>query len=144
MSIQTKTLGVRPHSARTRIAFNVDDLRKQDRSHVYVLNNTVNTSKKKQVSAVAITVTLPNGGPRLVQIPDTFVPVDLSMQITKEELVKSPDFLTIVNRQMIKILPDDEAESLLDDEDAQIEQQRITDRMNGLHLQEEFAAEQQE
>ena len=110
----------------------IDDLRAAKDSTVYVMNHTVLVSRRKESSIISITVHLPNGGPKLLIVPSTWIPVDLAMQITKTVLLESSEFLGVVNRRMVKILSKAEAEKILDDDEAQIEHLKVIDRLNNV------------
>ena len=62
-----------------------------------------------------------------VQVPVTFVPVDLSMFATKEDVLRNPNFRRLIARNFLHIVTSESAEEFLADPSATKEHNRIFD-----------------
>lgn len=109
--------------------------------HVFVINKTTGHEKGQ----VLITVSKINGqGNDTVIVPNTFIPVPLSEQVSKTQLLASSDFRSAVNRGSLQIVDTDGAEKILETRAAQRELARIRKqqesfRQNVVDLDEVYA-----
>lgn len=98
------------------------DVQKDDNPSVYVLNK----SKGPEKGQIIIAVAKENGnGEDLLIIPRTFIPVDITAQISKEQLIKSTEFRKALNTRQLVIINPEDAQIILDTKEAQTEAERI-------------------
>lgn len=103
----------------------LETLRRQvNDGRVYVINAS-DLEGKRAKGAVNIGVTMRNGETRNVVVPSTWIPIDLSQQMPREELLQSPSFLTNVMRRVILLVDLNTAEEMLSDSANADEQSRI-------------------
>lgn len=99
----------------------VNQAEKADSSQLFVLNKS---NPRGNVNFVVVD----NGQQKIsVQVPVTFVPIDLSVFATKEDVLRNPNFRRLVARGFLHIVSTDSAEEFLQDERAQKEHNRIFD-----------------
>lgn len=110
----------------------IEKLRRDATGEVWVLNNTARLPNM-QAGLAVISVTMNNGDPRIVRIPNTYIPVDVSQQLPKSMLIDSPDFLNAVMRRALLLIdPASAAEYFAQDIDgSQAELDRITQDLMG-------------
>jgi len=94
---------------------------KSDTSHLYVLN------KSNPRGNVNFVVTDTGQQKISVQVPVTFIPLDLTTFATKEDVLRSPYFRRLLARGFLHIITEDSAEEFLQDPRAQKEHNRIFD-----------------
>ena len=102
----------------------IADVEKSDRGPVYVLNNL----KGRHKGQLLLSIPKRNGnGSTLVRVPDTFVPIDLTAQVPRTDLLESSEFRSSASemKRHIRILNPEYAEALLATSDARAEQTRI-------------------
>lgn len=92
-------------------------------SSLWVLNNS--GAQGRQKGKINITIPEGNGQVHTIIVPVTFIPVDVTTQATKNAVLQNPQFRRLVQGKMLHILSDEHAESLLQNPDAQKEQQRL-------------------
>jgi hypothetical protein len=104
----------------------IAELEKQPRGQVYVLNSTRGAIKGQ----LLINIPKQNGnGSTLIRIPDTFIPLDLTSQVTRRDLLESSEFRNTVTKGLLKLLNPVYAEALLETRDAKAELKRIQNEM---------------
>ena len=111
------------------MAYTIGQLMKSDSEDVYVLNNTIKTSKHKRPTHVAFEVFWGNQA-RSVSVLDSWIPQNLAMQAPKSVIVESPSFRQALSRGHIVLVEPKEADKILGDPDAKIEEQRLTNKQN--------------
>lgn len=74
-----------------------------------------------------VNISMPDGlgGTTVMEIPITWIPVDLTTQATKENLLKSPVFRRLVTSGSIGLIDEEQAEQIMDNGDARKEATRI-------------------
>jgi hypothetical protein len=101
----------------------IRDLENAKSSSLWVLNNS--GGNKKMMGIINISVREGNGQLNTVRIPVTSIPVDLSIQATKDAILSNPQFRRVIMGKMLIAISDEQAESLLDNDQAREEQQRL-------------------
>lgn len=102
----------------------ISDLEKSNTGPVWVTN----TTKGAERSIIVLAVPKANGpGVDSVKVPVTFLPVDLTGQVPKRQLLASSDFRRAVTSGYLKLVEADEAEKTLEQPGAQNELRRIQD-----------------
>lgn len=100
---------------------NVAQAEKADSSQIFVLNKS---NPRGNVNFVVVD----SGQQKIsVQVPVTFIPVDLSTFATKQDVLRNPNFRRLVARGFIHIISSDSAEKFLEDPRAEREYNRIFD-----------------
>lgn len=93
-----------------------------EKGSVYVIN----TSPRGSRGDVLFSAPKKNGnGSDVVRITKTWIPQDLTDQVTKAQLLESSEFRKTVRKGLIKLVTADYAELILTQSDAQEEAQRI-------------------
>jgi hypothetical protein len=74
-----------------------------------------------------LNVSMPDGlgGTVVMVIPITWIPIDLTTQATKENLLKSPVFRRLVTNGSIGLIDEEQAEDIMSDSEAQKEAKRV-------------------
>ena len=74
-----------------------------------------------------LNITMPDGlgGNTIIVIPVTWIPMDLTTQATRDSLVKSPIVRRLVTKGAIGIIDEDQAELIMEAEDAKEEADRV-------------------
>lgn len=99
----------------------VNQAEKADSSQIFVLNKS---NPRGNVNFVVVD----NAQQKIsVQVPVTFVPVDLSVFSTKEDVLRNPNFRRLIARGFLHIISTESAEEFLKDERAAKEHNRIFD-----------------
>lgn len=106
----------------------VNDLRKKDSPHVWVVN-TSDLGGNKRGGTVNIPVTS-NNQVINVLVYNTWIPQDLSTTVPKKDLVDNPNFMRAVQRRFITIVDDEFAEREMEKEENQEEYDRIIAEVN--------------
>lgn len=97
-------------------------LEQNEKGPVYVINNT----EDKLEGNVVVNVPKRNGnGYDLIRIPKTFIPIDLTMQAARDQLLSASEFRKTVAKGLIRLVTPEYAALLLRSEDAKQEQQRL-------------------
>lgn len=98
------------------------DIQRDDNPNVYVLNK----SKGPEKGQIIVSVSKENGsGEDLLIIPRTYIPVEITAQISKEQLIRSTEFRKALNTRQLVIINPDDAQAILNTKEAQIEAERI-------------------
>lgn len=99
----------------------VSQSEKDQGSQLYVLNKS---NPRGNVNFVVVD----NAQQKIsVQVPVTFIPVDLSVFGTKDDILRNPNFRRLIARGFLHIISTESAEEFLQDERAQKEHNRIFD-----------------
>lgn len=108
---------------------NFTDLMKDESEDLYVKNNT-GRSKTIEAGSLACNVNT-EMGMRAIQIPLTWVPINLAQQAERKSVLKSPDFRLMVSRGWVIIVPAEDAESMLSTREGMIESERANLILSG-------------
>lgn len=104
----------------------IEELEKRNTGPVYVINAT----QKELAGNLLITIQkLTGNGSDLVRIPQTFVPIDLAMQVSKRQLLASSEFRSSINKGFLKLPSAEYAKMLLESETGKEESRRIQNEM---------------
>lgn len=114
--------GVSGHTGKGRIR--LADLINEEGTSVYVKTNAT------KLMGTPTHVILPHkssqsGDVSSIEIPMTFVPVDLAMYAPKEELIRNPELMRLLNNGVLDLIPSDTAEAMLDTPEAAVEIDRL-------------------
>lgn len=102
----------------------VSQAEKSDSSQIFVLNKS---NPRGNVNFVVVDA----GQQKIsVQVPVTFIPVDLSTFATKQDVLRNPNFRRLVAKGFVHIISTDSAEKFLEDPRALKEHNRIFDVLN--------------
>lgn len=97
--------------------------------HMFVYNNSYGYAKKdKELCAVVI----PVGDSFTCKIPATKLPVDLTEQVPFDKLIESSHIRQYLQKQLLKICPEDEALKKLNTQEAEIEMKKLRETMPDL------------
>lgn len=100
------------------------DLLEENSNSVYVVSNASKITKK--VTHVLIPHKSSQSGDTFtIEIPNTFIPIDLASFAPKEELIKNPTLMSNINSGILTLLSTDAAHKLLDSPDARRETERL-------------------
>lgn len=108
---------------------NFTDLMKDESEDLYVKNNT-GRSKTIEAGSLACNVNT-EMGMRAIQIPLTWVPINLAQQAERKSILRSPDFRLMVSRGWVIIVPTEDAESMLSTREGMIESERANLILSG-------------
>lgn len=90
---------------------------------VWVMNTAEKTGDAAQI---LISVPKVNGtGVDIVRIPRTFIPIDLTQQVPRQQLLNSAEFRKTLQKQLINLASDPYAKAILSTPDGKAEQRRI-------------------
>lgn len=105
----------------------ISDLERTSKGSVFVINNL----KQEVRGNIVIPVARKNGnGQDVVRVPPTFIPIDLTMQVSKSQLMESTEFRkTIANRLLLLVTPE-YAETILDTPEGQEESRQVAASMS--------------
>lgn len=101
----------------------------------------VNVGKPRGM--VAFNLTDDVGSPVAVVVPATFIPIDLTEQVTRESLLRSTQFRRLLSRDFLAIVREDSAEEYLQSSLAKTEIKRLR-KLNIASIGESSADEQEE
>ena len=100
----------------------IEELEQHEKGPVWVLNNTRDNLEGK----VVVSIPKKNGnGADVVRIPRSFIPFDLTLQVSRSQLMDSSDFRQTIGKRMLKLVTPEYAEVLLSTEEAKEELQRV-------------------
>jgi hypothetical protein len=105
----------------------IEALEAKNTGPVYVLNATSGELKGNLLITIQ---KLTGNGSDLVRVPQTFVPIDLAMQVSKRQLLASSEFRQTINKGMLKLPSPEYAKMLLESETGKEEWRRIQNEMN--------------
>ena len=121
-----------PTSRRPRYTLN--SVRDWDDNSLYVLNHSSKIMKKP--THLMLSHTSPDSGDtRPIEVPMTFIPIDLTEFAPKEELLRNSDLLRAIRSGLLELVPPDEAQKQLDAPHAVAEYDRLqSDRLRRLSV----------
>jgi hypothetical protein len=106
------------------------DIEKQSVRRIWAVNKT----SAKERRQLIFTVQKNNGaGNDIVFIPSTWIPIDLTGQIPKKHLLASSDFRKAISNGIIEILSEPEAASVLKQDGASVEKERISTQLMNIN-----------
>lgn len=103
---------------------------------LYVVNTSDNNQRinDKPIKAeISFPVKSANGQTTNIRIPSTWIPIDLSLQTTKEDLVKSPDLRRLITRGNLELIREEEALAILNKKEAKLEVSRLR-KMDNINI----------
>lgn len=104
----------------------LEELEKEDKGPVYVMNATTGDLQGQ----ILINVPKKNGnGSDIARIPKTFIPVELSAQVPRSQLLEASEFRKTVSNKLIKLVTREYALLLLGSEEGREEKRRIDNDM---------------
>jgi hypothetical protein len=89
---------------------------------IYVLNNTKGVERGNVVFTVPKSIGM---GLDNVLIPATFIPIDLQDQVSKKQLLESSEFRRSLSTRRLRLITNEYATSLLNEEGAEEERDRL-------------------
>lgn len=105
----------------------MQELENKTKGSLYVINNTGNV-ERLGVSGVLI-IAIPrlsgNGNPIIMRVPQTWLPIDLTLQVPYNHLISTSEFRNAVMQGYIIPISDEYAEYLLSKKGAQQERERL-------------------
>jgi hypothetical protein len=115
-------------SSKIRKSMTVADLEDSgEKGSVWVLN----TMTGDMQGQLLINVPKKHGnGQDLVRIPRTFIPMDLTDQVSKGQLLESSEFRKTVTGGLLKLITPDYANLVLSSDEGREEKRRVTNEMN--------------
>jgi hypothetical protein len=108
----------------------INDIAAQDDPHVYVLNQAVRITKTATHVLIPYTSEQTHDA-RCIELEMTFIPIDLSNYVPKEELMKNPELRRAWNNYSIDFVLTEEAKKILNTDAALVEM----DRLDGVRRQ---------
>jgi hypothetical protein len=110
-----------------------DAIRDKKSVSFYVVNtsdNVYENNGRPIKGDVSCPIVSDNGQTTNIRVPNTWIPIDLSLQVTKEDLVKSPRIRSMLQAGILKLLSEEEALEILDTPLAKAEVKRINKDQN--------------
>ncbi len=98
------------------------DLEKASLRRIWAVNKTSKNERRQLIFTVAKNS---GQGQDVIFLPSTWIPIDLTGQITKKNLLDSSDFRKAVSAGIITILTEEEAATINAEEGASLERERI-------------------
>jgi hypothetical protein len=100
----------------------IEELEQSEKGPVWVLNNTRDALEGK----VVVSIAKKNGnGSDVIRIPRSFIPFDLTLQVTRSQLLDSSDFRQTIGKKFLRLITPEYAAVLLSTEEAKEEQVRL-------------------
>lgn len=106
----------------------ISDLEKTKGGPVWAINKTRGASR----SLLVLSVPKPQGGSDSVKIPVTYLPVDLTGQVPKGQLMASSDFRRAVTSGYLELIDEASANKILEGPGAAEELRRLREEDNSL------------
>jgi hypothetical protein len=105
----------------------LEELEKKTRGPVYVMNNL----KQEMRANIVVPIARKNGnGYDVVRIPPTFIPVDLTHQVSKTQLMDSTEFRRTVQQRLVRLISPEYAAAILETEMGRKESAAVMDAMS--------------
>ena len=108
-----------------KVNLTISEALRIDDTQLFVLNTSSRVMPDKKRTDVLVDV-MSGGEPSLVIVKDTWLPIDVTENVPREDALKSPVFRKAVQRGMLQIISTEEAEKMLATEDAIDERQRLS------------------
>lgn len=109
-------------NSKIRKYISLSELEQEEKGQVYVLNSSTGDLHGQ----ILMSVPKKNGnGSDLVRVPKTFIPIDLTAQVTRSQLMESSEFRKTVTNGLLKPVTREYAEVLLSTEEGREERRRI-------------------
>ena len=102
----------------------LDNLKPKDA--LYVINRTESVGDQGKLGSLNFAVTDSKDVVHGVQIPATYLPIDLSMQLRVNHLRNSQQFRELLSKGLLEIVDTDKAEAMLSSPSAQAEISRLS------------------
>jgi hypothetical protein len=119
----------------------LEDLEKSSKGPVYVINATSGELAAK----VLFNVPKVNGnGSDLIRVPRSFAPIDLAMQVPRNQLLQAAEFRQTLMKGLLRICNPEYAKMILNSEDGKEEARRVQNEMNAARQVVENAVLQDE
>lgn len=99
----------------------ISDLEKTPTGPVWALNSTSGTNR----SIISMTIPRDQGGADTVKMPVTWLPVDLTGQVSKRQLLKGSEFRRAVTTGYIRLISEEEAMKAFQQAGAKEEMERL-------------------
>lgn len=74
----------------------------------------------------------------VVQVPVTWIPIDITTQATKSAILSSPAFRRMIGAGMLRLVSEDDAMIVMEQADAQTEAQRLYNRASDLNVDAQY------
>lgn len=105
----------------------LEELEAQEKGPVWVLNNTRDALEGK----VIVSIPKKNGnGADILRVPRTFLPIELTQQVPRSQLLESAEFRKTIGQKLLKLVTSEYAAVLLSTEEAKDESERIRNEDN--------------
>lgn len=104
----------------------------EDKSPCLYVLNTSDINGQYMKGDVNISVVTSRGQTLNIVVPSTWIPIDMSEYLPKDELLKDPMFLRMIRSKRITLISENDAIEILNQPDAVIEKNRITMQTNGI------------
>lgn len=102
------------------------ELEKDDKGPVFVMNASTGDLQGQ----ILINVPKKNGnGSDIVRIPKTYIPIDLTAQVPRGQLMEASEFRKTVTNKLVKVVTPEYAQLLLSSEEGKEEKRRIENEM---------------
>lgn len=113
----------------------LDDAAKESNSALWVQNMTSSVEDFAPLGGdLVFNVRDSDGNGTLVTVPLTWVPIDISLEVSKNVLLKSSDMRKAWSRGLIKILDSDSANAIVESVDGQKEVERLESRRRAINM----------
>lgn len=99
-------------------------LRQNDKDPIWCLNNTPMKGYPGNL-LISIPKRYGNGQPDPIHLPRTWLPIDITLQVPRSQIVESSEFLRAVQSETIIVVSSDYAQYLMNKEGAREEMQRL-------------------
>lgn len=105
----------------------LSELEKTNCNSVYVFNFSGSSEVSKEFPRGIINIAINDGiGNTIgVKVPITWIPVDMTTQVTKNALIANPQFRRLVAANILKVIAEDHALQILNTAEGRKESQRI-------------------
>jgi hypothetical protein len=103
--------------------YTISNARKDTSESLYVLNNATRITKRP--SEIILAYKSQHGDANPIPIVRTSNPIDLSLFAPKDELLRNADFLRLVNKGMLTLLNEDDANRILSSQEGRAETERL-------------------
>lgn len=120
--------GSRSNEERRSKFLSLHDLQLSTSPHVFVINASAQRDMQGEINIPIVTS---RGQTLNVQIFQSWIPQDLSLQVPKEELLQNPYFSSMVAKQLVTIVTDDWAKQELNTKDGREEYDRLSRLLRG-------------